>query len=248
MRVARIEFSGKAMWAELKDEIAYEIDGPGGNLTRGTRLGPVAQARVLAPIEPQNKVVALMGNWSGRNGRQGSGLWIKPNNCIIPDGAPMRWPKALNHPPSFEAELAVVIGKRAKDVTVDEARDHIFGYTISNDMTAFGVLQEDTVAAQSFRFKLYDDFLPMGPWIETDFDPDGREIRAILNGEIKQQGIFNNMAFDVYETISWASGVMTLEVGDVISMGTPPGYVEMKRGDTIRCEIDGIGAIENQLV
>ncbi|ATE64678.1 fumarylacetoacetate hydrolase family protein [Rhizorhabdus dicambivorans] len=249
MKIARINWAGKVVWAEFADDgNAYEIGGPGGNPARGAKLGPIDQARLLAPIEPQNKVVALMGNWSGRNGRQGSGLWIKPNNCIIPTGAPIRWPKALNHAPYFEAELAVVIGKKAKDVSVEDAKDHIFGFTITNDMTAFGVLQEDTVAAQSFRFKLYDDFLPMGPWIETDFDPKGRELRAILNGEVKQRGVFDNMAFDIYETLSWASGVMTLEVGDIISMGTPPGYVEMARGDVIRCEIDGIGAIENQLI
>ena len=250
MRIAKVEWSGRELWAEFADGIAYEIEGPGGSQTRGVELGPIEQARLLAPMEPYNKIVALMGNWSGRNERQGSGLWIKPNNCVIPTVSNIRWPKALKdeHAPAFEAELAVIIGKTAKDVSMEDAKDHIFGFTITNDVTAFGVLKEDTVAAQTFRFKIYDDFMPMGPWIETDFDPKGREIRGILNGEIKQKANFDNMAFDIYETLSWASSVMTLNVGDIISMGTPAGFVEMARGDVVRCEIDGIGAIENQLV
>ena len=247
MRIARVEWAGETRWAEVEGASLHALERGREGWVRAGALGPLDQARLLAPIEPHNKIIGLLDNFSGRKARRGPGLFLKPMSAVIGPGDDIRWPDGVPAV-NFEAELAVVIGRRAKGVSAAEALDHVLGYTIANDMTSFPTLMEDGPASLSTRFKLFDNFLPLGPWIVTDLNPDRLSLTATLNGELKQDANTADMAFGVAETVAWISAVMTLEPGDVISMGTPPGFVEMQRGDVVTCCIEGIGALENPLV
>jgi 2-keto-4-pentenoate hydratase/2-oxohepta-3-ene-1,7-dioic acid hydratase in catechol pathway len=152
----------------------------------------------------------------------------------------------------YEAELAVVIGKRARHVPVESALDHIAGYTIFNDVSARDLQFSD---GQWLRAKNFDTFAPMGPFLATRSklgDGSGLEIELRLNGKTMQKSNTRNLIFDVPNLISYISRVMTLEVGDVIATGTPAGvgYVRnppvfMKAGDVVEIEIEGIGQLRN---
>ncbi|MGJ0239808.1 fumarylacetoacetate hydrolase family protein [Novosphingobium fluoreni] len=246
MKLARMEWDGRKLWAEIVDGKAYESGEPRAPRERGALLGPVCEGRLLAPIMPHNKVIGLMDNFDGRKDRMGPGLFIKPMSTVIADGDVIRVPDDIGDP-NQEAELGVVIGRTTRRVSVEEALDHVLGYVITNDVTCFPVLEKDGFASLSIRFKMYDDFMPIGPWIDAGFDPAGRALRSFVNGELKQAANLDDMAFNVAEVISWASRVMTLDPGDIISMGTCPGFVPLKSGDIVRCEIEGLGVIENRL-
>jgi len=144
----------------------------------------------------------------------------------------------------FEAELVVVIGKKAKNVPAGKAGEYILGYTCGNDVTARDLQPKD---GQWTLAKSFDTFLPFGPWIETDLDPSALGIRAILNGEVKQASSTANLIFPVIELVSYLSSVMTLEPGDIIMTGTPSGVGPMKSGDEIVVEIEGIGRLVNRV-
>lgn len=142
----------------------------------------------------------------------------------------------------YEAELVVVIGRSAKNVTANEAFDYVLGYTCGNDVTARDLQPSEgqwTVA------KSFDTFMPLGPWIETDIDPSNLRIKALLNDEVRQSSSTANLIFNVPYLIAYISQIMTLEPGDVIMTGTPSGVGPMKKGDHIVVEIEGIGHLEN---
>lgn len=246
MKLARMEWAGRKLWAEIENSIAYEAGAPGASSARGARLGSAEKGRRLAPIMPHNKVIGLLDNFDGKKGRKGPGLFLKPMSAVIADGDVIRTPQDVGAP-NQEAELGVVIGERATRVSVAQAPAHILGYVVTNDVTCFPALEADGFTSLSTRFKMYDDFMPIGPWIDTEFDPSGRALRSFVNGELKQSANLDDMAFNVSEVISWASHVMTLEPGDIVSMGTCPGFVPLSPGDVVRCEIDGLGSIENQI-
>jgi 2-keto-4-pentenoate hydratase/2-oxohepta-3-ene-1,7-dioic acid hydratase in catechol pathway len=155
--------------------------------------------------------------------------------------------------PDYEAELAVVIGREAKNVPVEEALDHVFGYMNSNDVSARDLQRSE--GGQWTRAKSIDTFGPMGPYIVTRDevpDPQNLSIRCILNGEIMQDGTTSKMIFPVAELISFLSHGTTLEPGDVIMTGTPPGVgmardpqVWLKAGDEVSIEIEGLGTLTN---
>ena len=146
----------------------------------------------------------------------------------------------------YEGELAVVIGRICRDVPVEQATDVIFGYTIANDVTARDLQRSDV---QFTRAKGFDSFCPLGPWIETDLDPqdfaDGRTVQTYLNGDVVQDGSTADMIFDVPTLVAHVSSVMTLLPGDLILTGTPEGVGPMQVGDEVEISIAGIGALTN---
>ena len=145
----------------------------------------------------------------------------------------------------YEVELAAVISKEAKNVGREDAEDFIAGYTILNDVTARDLQRKD---GQWTRAKSFDTFCPIGPWIETDINPHELEISLHLNGELRQYSNTQNMIFDVYELVEFVSNIMTLEKGDIIATGTPPGVGSMKPGDEIEASIEGIGTLKNKVI
>lgn len=173
-------------------------------------------------------------------------LFLKPNSSVIGDGDRIIYPNEVEQV-DYEAELAVVIGKRCRNVPAERAMDVILGYTCFNDVTARDIQKIDT---QWTRAKSYDTFAPFGPYIAqpSDIDISDLFIRSRVNGKIKQDSNVNNMIFDVPVLIEFISHVMTLEKGDIIATGTPEGVGEMLPGDTVEIEIEGIGILKNQVI
>lgn len=170
-------------------------------------------------------------------------LFLKPTSAILaPDGN-------ILYPPSsrqvdYEGELAIVMGKRCKDITAEEAESHILGYTCFNDVTARDLQRKD---GQWTRAKSFDSFAPFGPWI-AKIDPSHADIQTRVNGRVVQKSNTSDLIFDVPHLVQFISGVMTLEPGDVIATGTPPGVGPLKKGDAVEVEIEGIGVLRNYVV
>lgn len=150
----------------------------------------------------------------------------------------------LDHETHFEAELTIVIGKEAKNVRKESAKEYILGYTIANDVSDRTLQRKDI---QFTRAKSYDTFKPLGPLIETSIDPNNLGIKLKLNGDTKQDSNTNDLVFNVEELIEKVSTVMTLNPGDIILTGTPSGVGPLKPGDHIMIEIEGIGKLENKV-
>lgn len=215
----------------------------------------------LAPIAYPPKIICLGLNYRDHIKEQNAAtpdepiIFIKPHTTII-------GPKENIVKPSFvkqldyEAELAIVIGRKAKDVSASEAKDYIFGYTILNDVSARDVQFKDK---QWTRGKSFDTFAPTGPCITTTNqlkNATNLHIRTWVNDELRQNSSTRNMVFNVYEIVHHISRVMTLEPCDIIATGTPMGVgfalkprpKFLKRGDIVRIEIEGIGVLENTVI
>jgi len=206
----------------------------------------ITDVRLLAPILP-SKVIAVGRNYAAHAAEMGNDvpprplLFLKPSTSVIGTFDSIRLPpdsEQVEH----EAELAVIIGKVAKDVSPEQAMDVIFGYTCGNDVTARDQQREDV---QFTRSKGYDSFCPIGPWIETNFDPSAVRVRCRVNDTVTQDGNTEDMIFDVPTIISFMSQVMTLVPGDVVLTGTPEGVSKISDGDVVTVSIDGIGDLVN---
>jgi 2-keto-4-pentenoate hydratase/2-oxohepta-3-ene-1,7-dioic acid hydratase in catechol pathway len=138
--------------------------------------------------------------------------------------------------------LAVVIGKQGRWIPAEEAQEHILGFTIGNDVTERVLQRQDMLWT---RGKGFDTFAPLGPWIETDFNPADAMISCHVNGELRQMASTRDMIFSVEQLIAFASSFMTLNPGDVILTGTPEGVSPLKDGDQVEITIEGIGTLQN---
>lgn len=171
-------------------------------------------------------------------------IFMKPSTAIIGSGDAIIFPpqtKELN----YEGELAVVIKEKVKNVSKDEARRFIAGYTCANDVTARDLQRID---GQWTRAKSFDTFCPLGPRIVSDIDPKHLPIITRVNGTVKQNSNTKNMIFDVFELVSFISEIMTLLPGDVIITGTPTGVGAIEVGDVVEVEIEGIGVLKNTVM
>lgn len=245
MKIGRAMWKSQPVWVEIDSDNIYLLAGDRfAKPKRGDLIARKDQIKLLAPIEANNKVVGLFGNYAPRGNRKGPQIFIKPTTAVVgPDDAIVR--HKVTPTINFEAELGVVISKTAKNVPITEAMNYVLGYTITNDVTSFPLFAEDVKLG--VRFKMFDTFCPLGPWIATDVDGQNLRLTSRLNGEIRQDSSTSKMTFGVAETIAWISSVLTLRPGDVISMGTPPGNAEMKPGDIISCEAEGIGVLTNRV-
>lgn len=219
------------------------------------------RVKILAPVVSPGKMICLARNYREHAEEQGAQvptepvIFLKPRTAIIgPDDSIVKptFVKELD----YEAELAVVIGKRGKNITVEGARDYIFGYTCFNDVSARDIQFRDK---QYTRGKGFDTFAPMGPSIATRSqidDPNNLWIRTKVNGELRQDSSTGNMVFNVYQLVHELSKVMTLEPCDVIATGTPAGVgFAMKPkpkflspGDVVEISIQNIGILRNSVI
>ena len=170
-------------------------------------------------------------------------LFLKPPSCVNQQFGSIEYPE-ITKDLQYEAELAIVIKKQAKKVAKEDAYDYVLGYTCANDVTARDLQKQD---GQWTRGKSFDTFLPLGPCIETELDPDNIPICLTLNGQIKQQSNTRNLIFKVPELIEFITQVMTLYPGDVILTGTPSGVGPMQHGDMVEVSLKGIGTLKNTI-
>ena len=209
----------------------------------------LTKARLLAPVIPRSKIVAIGKNYADHAAEMGGVvpdepiIFIKPNTTVIGPGDTIVWPEMA---PSidYEAELAIVIGRICKDVPKEKVNDVIFGYTLANDVTSRELQKKD---GQWTRAKGFDTFCPLGPWIETDFIPGTQRITTTVNGEVKQDATLSAMIFKVPEIINFVSSVMTLLPGDVIITGTPAGIGPMPEHSVVAVSIEGLGQLTNKV-
>lgn len=211
---------------------------------------PLDDVRLLAPVIPRSKVVCVGKNYVKHAAEMGGAvpaeplIFLKPNTSVIGPGEPIFYPDQTEDL-HFEGELAVVIGRICKDISVEDASKVIFGYTIANDVTARDLQAKD---GQWARAKGFDTFCPLGPWIETNLDPAALKVTTELNGDPRQDGTTADMVFSVADVIAYVSSFMTLLPGDVILTGTPDGVGPMLPGDSVSITVEGIGTLTNQVV
>ena len=212
---------------------------------------PLAAVILLAPCLP-GKMPALWNNFHQRAIKEGNPLpehplyFLKGNNSFCAHATPIRKPAHYDGKVVFEAELGIVIGKRASDVSEAAAPDHIFGYTCVNDVTAGEILRIDKTFEQWTRAKSFDTFGPIGPVIASGIDPANLRVRALLDGVERQNYPVSDMIFSPARLVSLISRDMTLEPGDIIACGTSVGAGSMKPGSTIAISIDAVGTLENR--
>src|SRR6478736_3534 len=210
--------------------------------------------RLLAPVLPRSKVVAIGKNYAAHAAEMGGDppeeplIFLKPNTSVVGPGDPIFYPPQTQNL-HYEGELAVVIGRICRDVPPEQATDVILGYTIAIDVTARDLQKKDV---QYTRAKGFDSFCPLGPWIETDLDPhdfaEGRRVQTHLNGDLVQDGSTKDLIFDIPTLVAHVTSVMTLLPGDVILTGTPEGVGPMQPGDEVEVSIEGLGGLTNTVV
>ena len=243
------EDDGVPMIAVLTGDPLYA----GFNLT-GQKV-KVDDVRLLAPVIPRSKVVCVGKNYAAHAAEMGGEvldeplIFLKPNTSVIGPGEPIFYPPQSNDV-HYEGELAVVIGRICRDISAEDAHKVIFGYTVANDVTARDLQARD---GQWARAKGFDTFCPLGPWIETNFDPTDKSVETHLSSpggvdELRQSGRTSDMVFPVPAIIEYVSSFMTLLPGDVILTGTPDGVGPMQVGDDVSITVEGIGTLKNKVV
>ena len=209
---------------------------------------PLARVRLLAPGRP-SKIVAVGVNYADHAKEFGKApppeplIFLKPPSAVIGPGDPLRLPLRSKQV-DFEAEIAVVIGRRARRVSPGRALDHVLGYTLMNDVTARDLQRSD---GQWTRAKGFDGFAPLGPWIVPGLSPGNIGVEAWVNGKRRQKSSTRRLIFDIPALVAFVSGVMTLEPGDVISTGTPSGVGPLRPGDRVEIRSPQIGRLVNRV-
>jgi 2-keto-4-pentenoate hydratase/2-oxohepta-3-ene-1,7-dioic acid hydratase in catechol pathway len=171
-------------------------------------------------------------------------LFLKPSSAIIGPDDKIVLPRNAERI-DYECELAVVIGKTAKNVAEERFADYVLGYTCFNDVTDRVAQSKD---GQWTRAKGYDTFAPVGPWIDTKISPFNLTIETLVNGEVRQSGNTSDLIFGIPRLVSFISSIMTLLPGDIIATGTPHGVGPLKAGDTVEIRIEGLGTLRNSVV
>lgn len=249
MRIARFVLDNDPMYGVVDGEEVAVISGDPffqGIQPTGARHR-LEDVRLLAPIIPRSKVVCFGRTYAehakelGKDVPVAPMMFLKPNTSVVGPGDPITLP-AFSEEISYEAELAVVIGRICKDVPAEKAGDVIFGYTCANDLTARDAQRTDN---QWARAKGWDGSCPIGPWIETDLDVEDVRIQGRLDGETVQDGDTSLMVWSVAELVSYASQAFTLLPGDVLLTGTPAGVGLLREGQRYDVEIEGIGTLTN---
>jgi 4-hydroxyphenylacetate degradation bifunctional isomerase/decarboxylase decarboxylase subunit len=242
VKIGRFLYDGKVVQGVFREgEVEVE----------GKRLG-LSRLKFLPPVEP-SKIICVGLNYVDHAKElkmpppEEPVIFMKPSTAVIGHEEDIILPRSSARI-DYEAELAVVIGEKCKGVSEDEAYEVIQGYTAFNDVTARDLQAKD---GQWTRAKSFDTFAPLGPYIVTQDeidDPRDLSIKLFLNGELRQDSRTKNLIFDIPYLIEFISGVMTLNPGDVIATGTPPGVGEVEAGDIVEIEIEKIGVLRNYVV
>lgn len=247
MKCVRFEVENKAKIGVLEGDQVRKVQGSIETFWQLTdEVFPLAEVRLLAPCVPR-QIICVGLNYRKHADELKMSVPPEPvlfskavHTVIGPDAAIVYPPQTKKL--SYEAELGVVIKKKMKDVSPEEAHNYILGYTCANDVTARDLQFRD---GQWMRSKSFDTFCPLGPWLETELDPTDLAIRLYLNGKVRQDDRTRQMVYNPYELLSYISKNMTLDAGDLVLTGTPAGCGEMRVGDEVAVEIEGIGCLRN---
>lgn len=259
-RYYRIQLAGESHWAQAAEP---ETDEPypsddrlvlltGDPLADGTPTNRVVErsdVEILVPCTP-TKIVGVARNFAAhaeereRAVPQEPLIFLKPLTTLVP------WNGAIVHPPAcdklnYEGEMAVVIGKEARNVPVESAMEHVWGYTVVDDVTARDIQNREEAFV---RAKGYDTFAPLGPCVATGLDPESLVVETHVNGDLQQHGPISHLVHSVPELIRFISSIMTLYPHDIICTGTPKGMIPIKPGDVVDVSVAGIGRISNPVV
>ncbi len=249
MKIYRFVHDGRPAVGVADGDRIARYDGPDA-LHLGNRIEedprPVASLTFLPPVTP-SKIVAVGRNYADHAKELGNEapsepiIFLKPPTALLPpNGTIVRPPQSQRV--DFEGELAIVIGREAKNVAAANWRDYVLGFTCANDVTARDLQKKDV---QFTRGKSFDTFLPLGPCIETDLDPAALALTTRVNGDVRQDGNTHDMIFSCAVIIEFITSVMTLLPGDVILTGTPAGVGPLAKGDSVEVTIAGIGTLRN---
>jgi 2-keto-4-pentenoate hydratase/2-oxohepta-3-ene-1,7-dioic acid hydratase in catechol pathway len=257
MRIARFVLpEGEPQYGLVEgEEGSYRVHAIAGDplYTEVSATGqtyPLEDVRLLAPVIPRSKVAAIGRNYADHIKEMGHAVpaepvvFLKPNTAVIGPGDPIvlpRWTREVQ----LEAELAIVISRICKDVPVERVGEVVLGYTVANDVSA---RDRQRTEPQWARAKAFDTSCPLGPWIETDLDTGSAPVRSWVNGALCQDGNTADMMRSVAELVAYVSSIFTLLPGDVVLTGTPAGVADIEAGDTVTCEVGGIGTLTNPVV
>jgi 2-keto-4-pentenoate hydratase/2-oxohepta-3-ene-1,7-dioic acid hydratase in catechol pathway len=249
MRYVRYEKNSEVRYGWLDGDRLGQVTGDiFGNFKRESILDDVHDVKILPPVKP-SKIIAVSQNYPTRAAEQNLNrpdippLFLKPPSAVIAHGDEIVLPPQSTQV-EHEAELAVIIGRRARWVSVEDALKFVWGYTCANDVTARDLERRDS---QTTRGKGFDTFCPLGPYVSTDVDPADVVITCTVNGQLRQMMSTREMIFSVPQLIAFISSIMTLEPGDVILTGTPGGVGALTAGDQIEVEIEGVGRLANRV-
>jgi 2-keto-4-pentenoate hydratase/2-oxohepta-3-ene-1,7-dioic acid hydratase in catechol pathway len=251
-KIVRYFYEGHTAYGEIAGTEIQPLEGSIGRFSRASRA-PVSlrQVRLLAPTVP-TKIVAIGPGYrvhlKGGPAPPRPYYWVKPASAVIgPDDVierPSDIPMVCH-----ESELAIVIGKVSKDVSIAKAPEHIFGYTCANDVSAGNLLNIEEYVKTQYLVdgKIFDTFAPIGPCIETNFSVDSAQVVCRVNGVVRQNHNTSDLLYSPAQLVHLISSVLTLYPGDMISTGSPPGMGPLVDGDVVEVEIDGIGTLRNSV-
>jgi 2-keto-4-pentenoate hydratase/2-oxohepta-3-ene-1,7-dioic acid hydratase in catechol pathway len=234
----------------LNEGLVGEIEGDiYSEFIRKEAVIPLEEVTLLTPVTP-SKIICVSMNYSARQIEYEEDetdqplVFLKPPSSLVGP-----YDEIIIPPQAFivehEAELGVVIRKQGRWIEFDQVKDHIFGYTIANDVTARDIQETDK---HWTRAKGFDTFCPVGPCIDTSFRPLDAVIKCQVNEEVKQFSSLSQMGFSGEQIIVYLSSIMTLEPGDLILTGTPAGTSQIQDGDLVRISIEGLGEIRNKVI
>jgi 2-keto-4-pentenoate hydratase/2-oxohepta-3-ene-1,7-dioic acid hydratase in catechol pathway len=245
--IGRFQKGDDIFYAKVVDGEIFRLNGDVfGSPSFEKKATVLKGLKTLVPVAP-SKIIAVGLNYADHAREAGKALpkeplfWLKAPTSLIPDGAKIEVPFAT-HRNDFEAELAIVIGRRVRNVTPAAAARYIFGYTAAQDVTDRTIQNSESQFARS---KSFDTFTPLGPYVETKIDPHDLSIQLFQNGQLRQNGNTSQMIFNCFDLVSFISTNMTLLPGDIILTGTPSGVGPIESADRLEVRIQGMAPLVN---
>lgn len=250
MKIAKFAYKGVPAWGLVDGpELVLFKGHPLFNNyeTSGERI-PLKDVQLMPPVLPTTKILCIGKNYEDHAIEMGLGvpteplIFFKPTSALIGPDEAIVIPSKVTTDVDPEGELVIVIGQLAKNVSEEDAMDYVWGFTIGNDVSARDIQDRD---GQWARAKGFDTFCPLGPWIETEFVPEGQILETRVDGEIRQKASNELMLYSVPRIIAHITEAMTLLPGDIIFTGTPAGVGRIEPGQVVEVEVEGIGVLRN---
>lgn len=245
MRIARVRYNGKTSYATVRrNSVHFVRGGPFGGLSPTGERVALSKVQLLAPVKP-TKIVAIGINYKSHAGSgeppSNPEPFLKAPSSVIGPGEAIVLPPGSSRVDE-EGEVVAVIGRRCRNVSESEVDGYVLGYTCGNDVSARDWQRSDL---QWWRAKSTDTFTAVGPWVETDLDPERIGLEVRVNGERVQQATTNDLVHPIRKCIAYISNAMTLERGDLIFTGTPGTTRALESGDIVEVEVEGVGVLTN---